>query len=331
MGKAVGIVLGGIFAGCVLIVTIVLISCSFAKVEMTEVGILYSHASRKIDRKQLYTAGRHYVGVGGEFITFPITQQELHLPIFESRTKDGLVLNLDVSLNFEIIKDFDKIIKIFDHFGYHYDGYISRLAMNTIRDASAQFTAIEYSQNRSVVNLEMQRSITDDMNEIGFKLDSLQLLNVEFPASFSFTLQEIRIAQQNVSQAQRKMNAEIVLLDGELSRSATTANGIIAEANGTATSLTKDADAQYDALIDALREEAYSHKGMIDFFCKIEKNKLENEEDPSLGYKECDTDGTDDTYWIKARKHFTDWYWMNQVADSPAAKNVAVSLPDTIN
>jgi len=305
MSKGPAIIVGGILAGCTLIVTIVLISCSFAKVEMTEVGLLYSHASRKIDRTKIYNAGRHYVGVGGEFIKFPITQQEMHLPIFESRTEDGLIVKLDVSLNFKIIKDFEKIISIFDRFGYNYDGFISRLATNIIRDASARFPAIRYSMNRSQVNMEMERDISDDMESIGFTLDSLQLLNIEFPINFANTLQNTRMLQQQVSQARMNKDAENVTLQGELEQSKLTSKGLITDCNATANAIKQNAEAEADALISSLTEEAYSHLEMIKFF----KEQLSGDD-------------------AAARQAFAKWYWMTQVAKSSATKNIAIDIPD---
>jgi len=279
---------------------------------MTEVGLLYSHASRKIDRTKIYNAGRHYVGVGGEFIKFPITQQEMHLPIFESRTEDGLIVKLDVSLNYKIIKDFEKIIGIFDNFGRHYDGFISRLATNIIRDASARFKAIKYSMNRSQVNMEMERDISDDMESIGFTLDSLQLLNIEFPLNFSNTLQNTRMLQQQVSQALMNKDAENVTLQGELQQSKLTSQGIITDATATSNSIKKNAEAEAEALENTLTEEAYSHIKMIEFFEGLEETGSAEEKNKA------------------ARGKFIKWYWMTQVSKSPAAKNFAVGIPDDL-
>jgi len=300
---------GGIFGACALIVIIILISVSFSKVEMTEVGLLYSHASRKIDRSKLYTAGRYYVGVGGEFITFPITQQEMHLPIFESRTADGLLLSLDVSLNFKIQKDFDKIIKIFDNFGRHYDGFISRLAMNIIRDASARFTAYSYSMNRSLVNVEMERDINDDLAEIGFTLDSVQLLNVEFPSNFSDTLQETRMLQQKVTQAELNLNAEVRALQGQLDNCNTTAKGMITQANTDAKTLNEEAEAKAESLRNSLAYEGISHKAMIDLFAEL---SIAGDEEAKLK---------------EGREKFVSWYYMDQLSNSKSGKSIAASAP----
>jgi len=312
MSSKAPLIVAGIIVGVALIVAICLLASSFAKVEQTQVGLLYSHASRKIERKDIYSAGRYYVGVGGEFITFPITQQELSLPTFESRTSDGLKISLDVSINYKIDKDYKSIIQIFDHFGRHYEGYLSRLAMNIIRDASARFTAFQYSQNRSLVSQEMEADIYDDMHELGFTLDSVQLLNVAFPSNFSNTLQNTLLLQQQVTQAEMNKDAEKVALDGQFSKSNITASNLVTEAYTQATTITENADAESEALIASLQKEAASHKNMIDFFYNM-SYAITSDENASKA---------------EARVNFANWYWMNQISSSKASKNFAVSIPD---
>jgi len=290
---------------CAVIVIIVLLACSYAKVEMTDVALLYSHAARRIDRSQVYTAGRYYVGVGGEFITFPITLQELALPVFESRTRDGLKIKLEISLSYKIENNEKKIFAIFDAFGSQYDGFLSRLAMNIIRDASAQYDAFDYAISRSQVSQAMESDVRDDMSEIGFSLESLQLLNIEFPSNFSATLANTLMLEQQVSQAKRDKAAELVSLEGELSKSNITASGIISDAMSEATTIQQKADADAEALILNLEEEGQSHKKMIDMF------------------KEMDPGHSDEA----ARALFVKWYWMNKVSASPASKNIASSIP----
>jgi len=312
MSNTIFVVFGATTLGLAIVITIILIACSFAKVEMTEVGLLYSHASRRIDRENLYTAGRHYVGVGGEFITFALTQQEMELPVFESRTADGLNIELQISLNFKIEKDFKKILSIYDHFGTNYTGFLSRLAMNIVRDASARFTAFAYSLNRSQVSIEMERDIRDDMAEIGFALESVQLLNIKFPNGFATALSNTLMLQQQVTQAEKEKEAEIVSLEGEYSKSNITAEGIISDAMSQATNIKQKADADAQSLLNSLATEGVAHRKMIDMFYDQIKT----------GYPEVDHEN--------ARKLFVQWFWMNQVANSPATKNVAVGIPSSL-
>jgi len=313
MSYTVPIVFGVTTGVCAIIVIIILIACSYAKVDMTDIGLLYSHASRRIDRERLYPAGRYYVGVGGEFITYPITLTEMELPLFESRTADGLKIVLQVSVNFKIEKDFKKVLSIYDHFGTNYSGFISRLAMNIIRDASARFSAFAYSLNRSQVSLEMERDIRDDMSEIGFSLESVQLLNIQFPSNFSAALSNTLMLQQQVTQAEREKEAEQVSLEGDFSKSNITAKGIISDALSQATSIKQNADAESESLQATLHSEGISHRRMIDMFA----DQIKAGTTPTADEKK------------NAQKLFVQWYWMNQLSASAAAKNVAVGIPDS--
>jgi len=323
--QKVVIVASATLAICVLIVVIVLISVSYAKVEMTEVALLYSHASRRIDREKLYPAGRYYVGVGGEFIKFPITQQEMELPVFEARTQDGLRIELQVSLNYKVEKsDFKKILSIYDHFGAHYDGFISRLAMNIIRDAAATFNAFSYSINRSQVSLMMEQDLRDDLAEIGFALESVQLLNIQFPTKYSDMLSHTLNLKQQVSQAELEKEAEKVSLEGELAKSNYNAEGVIYDALSQKTTIEQNAVADAEALTVTLEKEGIAHKLMIDMFNDrvtqefIDENGAEPDDDQKKVLR------------TKANQLFIQWFWMNKVEGSPATKNLAVGIPDDL-
>jgi len=181
--------------------------------------------------------------------------------------------------------------------------------MNIIRDASARFTAFAYSQNRSQVSLEMENDINDDMSEIGFVLDSVQLLNIQFPKNFSDTLQETLMLQQQVTQAEMNKDAEEVALKAELSKSDVTAKGILIDAKTEAYSINQTAFADSQSLVASLETEAASHLNMIYFFSNLSS-----------------ATSVDDKM-REGRKQFVDWYWMNQISGSAASKNVAVSIP----
>jgi len=313
------IVISAIVAICAVIVIIILLACSYRRVDENYIGLLFSHASRRIDRTQYYPAGRYYVGVGGEFIVYPIMQQEMKLPPFEARTADGLNIELQVTINYNIDKNnFTKLLSLFDNFGRNYDGFLSRLAMNTLRDASARFNALEYSLNRSQVGALMETYIRDDMAEIGFRLDSVQLQNVQFPIKFSETLQNTLMQKQQVTQAERDKAAEIVSLEGELLKSQVTAQGMISDAMSEATTIMQNADADAQSLINTLEKEGKAHKSMIDMF----EAQIIADSNGQIPPEKARQD---------ANKLFVQWYWMNQVSSSPATKNVAVGVPSGLS
>ena len=287
-------------ASVALLVIIILLAMSFAKVDTTEVGLMYSHASQKIDRTTIYNSGRYYVGVSGEFITYPKIIQELELPIFDARTQDGLKLSLEISITYSVVQNITSLLSIFDRFGRHYDGFLSRLVQNLVRDAAARETAFNYAMNRSAVNANMERELRMDMESLGFNLDSLQLLDIMFPPNFTSTMQNTLILQQQVSQVENEKEAELVAMEGEVQKADATAVGIVADARSEATAITESAQAQADAFITTLEKEAEAHKLML------QNTFGGNTED------------------------FINWYWVSKMSAAKAKKNVAMSIPEML-
>lgn len=71
-------------------------------------GVEFNSVQQEINTEELFTAGRHFLGVGHSFIVYPQTLQTVKFaaaggdgPAITARTKDGLVVNLDVSFNFK--------------------------------------------------------------------------------------------------------------------------------------------------------------------------------------------------------------------------------------
>ena len=292
------ITFAGIVIGVAIIVIIALVAASFAKVDTTEFGLKYSHAAQKIDRETLYQSGRYYVGVGGEFIKYPKTVQELVLPVFDARTSDGLKISLEVSINYMIVPEIASVVSMFEKLGRHYDGFLARLSVNVIRDASAEATAFEYAMNRTTVKDDMEKALQAEIKEMGFELTGLQLLNVDFPYNFSSTLQNTLMLQQQVTQAEREKDAEYVAMVGEVDKANVTAAGILADAKAEATTITASADAEAESFTDTLAKEADAHLDMLN------------------------------TTFASNKDDFVNWYWVTKISSAKARKSVHMATPD---
>lgn len=70
-----------------------------------QVGLNYSSIFKSIENKT-YTSGFHFIGLGHEFIPYDLTittiefskEKDATLPLITCRTKDGLKLDLEISL-----------------------------------------------------------------------------------------------------------------------------------------------------------------------------------------------------------------------------------------
>jgi len=96
-----------------LLVTIILIACSLSVLSYTEVGLNYSDWFKTIEnRPEPYEHGIHFIGLGHSFKRYKINLETIEfsddhsatLPMIKCRTKDGLELDLEASLQYKVNK-----------------------------------------------------------------------------------------------------------------------------------------------------------------------------------------------------------------------------------
>merc|ERR1712107_896469 len=108
MNGAVWLLPIGLVALCTMAI---LFFSSFDTLEYQEVGLNYSWISETVEDKP-YMSGRYYLGIGNHFIKFPKMVKsvffiddpnaERHGPALQSRTRDGLNVNLEVSFQYRL-------------------------------------------------------------------------------------------------------------------------------------------------------------------------------------------------------------------------------------
>ena len=96
-----------VILGIFIVTGTVLIILGFSSLQATEIGLDYSWISQTVDKKT-YENGLHYLGIGHSFIKFPKQVQLIEFsknrgangkPL-QSRTKDGLEVNIEISFQF---------------------------------------------------------------------------------------------------------------------------------------------------------------------------------------------------------------------------------------
>jgi len=103
------------------LVTIILIACSISVLTYNEVGLNYSNWFKTIEDKS-WSHGIRFIGLGHGFIRYDINLSTVEFsgdsnatPTIRCRTKDGLELDLEVSLQYRV--DPDKIFNIYTSYG----------------------------------------------------------------------------------------------------------------------------------------------------------------------------------------------------------------------
>merc|ERR1719245_1684418 len=124
----------GLIAGLIFLIIFGWLGCaSLGGVPPLYLGIKYNHFSKAADTSIVYEPGRYLIGPFNKFLLFPATtrtiefstpstlpeQDGLRFPPLHTRTKDGLALHLQISLQYMLNKE--QLGKLYNEFNQNYE------------------------------------------------------------------------------------------------------------------------------------------------------------------------------------------------------------------
>ena len=137
------------------LVTIILVACSLSVLNYNEVGLNYSSWFKTIEnRDEPYAHGIHFIGLGHSFQRYQISLNTIEfskessatLPMIKCRTKDGLELDLEASLQYRVnAKD---IFKIYTSYGENEKTILNRVVLDVISDTSTLYSSNDFFTKR---------------------------------------------------------------------------------------------------------------------------------------------------------------------------------------
>ena len=251
--------------GCAtLVLTVVLVACSFSTLEPTEFGLEYNGVSKTLNKAELYENGRHFIGLAHYFIKYPKTQQTIKFapekdadhPSLRSRSRDGMKITIGASLQFTINKNVSQIVQLYEWFGPSEDddqiadykrAYI-RVSRAVLRNAAASFKSFDFFLQRDAVIKKMTDDITRELDRIHCKVITFNLLSIGVPRVFQGAIQRTEVAKQDIltavnEYAQKQEVANLKIAEAKISsqikirEAAAKANGYLAQVDSNVLSL----------------------------------------------------------------------------------------------
>ena len=149
-----------------LLVTIILIAASLSVLSYTEVGLNYSNWFKTVEDKT-YGHGIHFIGLGHTFQRYEIKLNTIEfsqyegadLPMIKCRTKDGLELDLEASLQYRVNQD--DIFKIYTKYGTEERLILIRVIIDVISETASRFSSTDFFSKRS----EIHKAMKDDLKQ----------------------------------------------------------------------------------------------------------------------------------------------------------------------
>ena len=161
--------------GCGTILTVfvlglgVIFPLSWQTLPYSEMGLDFNQISGKLDTSRAYERGRHLVGLGHVFITFPRTIQtidfaqaseletETSLTSIPVISADGQMVRLECSVWYRLVPD--KLGELYSKYATRYASNVAKAARQGITEASSLFDTVDFYQSRARVREAMKLAV----------------------------------------------------------------------------------------------------------------------------------------------------------------------------
>jgi regulator of protease activity HflC (stomatin/prohibitin superfamily) len=241
----VKIAIGGAVVFVVLLVCI-LIPVSIKDVQQDEYAIEYHDLLKQVTSEEIHEEGRFLRAPAVIMIPYKRTAQTLDFTddhSVECLSKEGLNMDLDVSVQYQIIKE--NVRDVFSELGLEIDWqkYLRSVVAATVMDACAKYTGDQFYSNRDLIEVDIEEMIVDSFvrAKTYCTMSRLQVRNVNHPAAYAASnqkKQEVESEKARVESARVQLitDKETELLVAEanagiaLTRAKGTANAVLAEA-----------------------------------------------------------------------------------------------------
>jgi regulator of protease activity HflC (stomatin/prohibitin superfamily) len=191
-----------------ILIAIILTACSISVLSYNEVGLNYSNWFKTVQDKT-YEHGIHVIGLGHSFQRYDIKLNTIEfsnapdatLPMIKCRTKDGLELDLEASLQYRV--DPNNIFKIYTSYGTQEKEILNRVVVDSISDTSVQFTSNDFFVNRSIIQHKMQEDLKERVSSSTWhEVVFFQLRSLNLPDELELEIQNTEVKGQDILKAQ---------------------------------------------------------------------------------------------------------------------------------
>jgi len=244
-------------AAVCLAITAMFAACSLGAVPPLFYGLRYNVFNKAADIENVYGPGRYFIMPWNTFILFPANVQTieftsesrlaadgLRFPALHSRTKEGLALHLQVSLQYQL--KYDQVGLLYNEFNKNYEQMFTSTIRDTLIKAASGYEAYQLWEERAAVGEKMQNMVDTALKRTYADCWGLQLMTIELPEGFENSIVQTQVNTQRVSTQQfqqeaTRVRAETDVIAATFDRQVTV---IMAQGKANYTYITKEAKAK---------------------------------------------------------------------------------------
>jgi len=243
----------------ILFVGMCLFIASFEVVEPTYMAISRNKISSVIDDTEVYFPGRHFIGVGNEFIFFPMAWQlieftddisvgtadyicKVDTPL-ESITSNNAEMMIELSLYFRIPPQ--QLINFYRDYGVNYQDFIAGECKTLLKETISKFRYEEVFTGRLMISEAMTNALRRRLASRRCVLEKVLLRGISFTDALEATIESSVMADQRktANEYVNQINIIHAEIEGLKKDNAYKMNIVLAEAQKNATIYIEEAKA----------------------------------------------------------------------------------------
>ncbi|CAE8642357.1 unnamed protein product, partial [Polarella glacialis] len=232
---------GGV--GCLVVLSAFFAAISVGSVEPLTYGIRYNGFNKYAEVDRVYHNGRYFIGPWNSFVLFPAVAQTIEFSnqprlvssgtrkdahwhregyaALHTRTKEGLALDLEVSLQYKLKEN--EVGLLYEEFNTNYQAMFTSTIRDTLIKAAAEYEAYQLWEERKQVGDRMQELVNEVLAVTYAECWGLQLLDISLPAEFDKSIVATQIQSQTIAtmqylQVATKTRAETRVIEAEFAR-----------------------------------------------------------------------------------------------------------------
>ena len=156
---------------------------------------------------EIYDSGRHFNGIGLDFIQYPSTIQLFaytnesftDMDELSCWTSGGQTIYLEISFFAKFI-DKQKLKDFYLMWGVDWRGFFIRASIRNIKEASTQFSELDFYQKRGVINDYIQASLSElfmRLSEGALNVTEVQMRKIELDSDLERAVESKLIELQS--------------------------------------------------------------------------------------------------------------------------------------
>eukprot|EP01017_Pseudomicrothorax_dubius_P046114 TRINITY_DN8079_c0_g1_i4.p1 TRINITY_DN8079_c0_g1~~TRINITY_DN8079_c0_g1_i4.p1 ORF type:complete len:311 (-),score=61.97 TRINITY_DN8079_c0_g1_i4:96-1028(-) len=263
MARPITLCFTGCFT-CLILVGVILFGCSFAVLELDEVGLKRSTTSNTIDQSQIYFSGRHFIGLTNTFIKYSRRWGIIDFAtngdrgLISGKTNDPSNIQIGVSIMYRI--RFEMLPKLYLLYpGRQHRNDMMTSAQTAVSGVINTFSYDDFFKRRDVVQSRMAQAIANAFQRFYCELTLFQLNSIvlENRIEDSILAQEINKRDAITSQQRQSIQVLQGQINVVLASASSDVQKLTSQANAQATEIIAQGQAKGDAKIYDARSSGY--------------------------------------------------------------------------